>query len=86
LLVTSTDGITDAKGKRVPKIADLREAEALVRPEKGAFSVGGMRTKLEAVRSALAAGIPCTIIDGRKPGQIAAAVAGRNAGTRFGVS
>ena len=86
LLVTSTDGITDAKGRRVAKIADLREAEALVRPEKGAFSVGGMRTKLEAVRSALAAGIPCTIIDGRKPGQIAAAAAGRNAGTRFGVA
>lgn len=86
LLVTSTDGITDAKGRRVPKITDLREAAALVRPEKGAFSVGGMHTKLEAVRTVLAAGIPATIIDGRKPGQITAAAAGKNVGTRFEVA
>jgi len=85
LLLTSADGLTDSKERRIPVVRDLAAAFAHVRPDQGAFSVGGMRTKLEAVRIALAAGIPATILDGRQPGQITAAARGGNAGTRFPV-
>jgi glutamate 5-kinase len=86
VLVTSSNGLTDAKGRRIRRVNDLSSAFQHVRPDKGAFSVGGMATKLEAVGIALAAGIPTTIADGRQPGQIALAAAGRDAGTRFIVS
>jgi glutamate 5-kinase len=83
LLLTSSDGLTDPAGRRIKTIRDMGKAFSFVRPEKGAFSVGGMKTKLEAVQIALQAGIPATVIDGRKAGQIAMAASGRDAGTRF---
>jgi glutamate 5-kinase len=55
----------------------------LAREDKGRLSVGGMVSKLQAVRLAVDAGIPTVIASGRKAGQIEAVVAGRNAGTRF---
>lgn len=83
VILTSVDGLQDAKGKRVPEVRDLSLAARLVRPDKGEESVGGMKTKLEAVKLAVASGIPCTIVDGRKAGQIAAALAGEDVGTKF---
>ncbi len=85
LLLTSSDGLTNAAHTRIPTVRAVEEAFQHVRPEKGDQSVGGMKTKLEAVRLAVTAGIPATIIDGRKPGQTALAAAGRDAGTRFPV-
>ncbi len=83
LLMTSTDGIQDSDGKRIPTARSVAEVFPFARPDKGEMSVGGMRTKLQAVDSALAAGIAACILDGRKPGQIRAACEGRDAGTRF---
>lgn len=84
-ILTSVDGLQDAQRKRVPEVKDIAAVTRLVRPDKGEESVGGMKTKLEAVRLAVSSGIPCTILDGRKPGQIAAALAGKDVGTRFPV-
>lgn len=86
VILTSSDGLIDATGRRIRRVTDLASAFVHVRPDKGEFSVGGMATKLEAVGIALAAGIPATIADGRRPGQIALAAKGRDAGTRFVVS
>ena len=83
VLLTSSDGLIDARGRRIRRVTDLASAFVHVRPDKGEFSVGGMATKLEAVGIALAAGIPATIADGRRPGQIALAASGRDVGTRF---
>lgn len=83
LVLTSSDGLTDPAGRRIRKVSDLDDAFAVVRPEKGTFSVGGMKTKIEAVGIALAAGIPAAILDGRRPGQIRIGAAGGDAGTRF---
>jgi glutamate 5-kinase len=53
-----------------------------VRADKG--DVGrGMRAKLQAVDFALSHGISAFILDGRRPGQIAAAMAGHDVGTQF---
>lgn len=83
LLVTSSDGLSDTEGRRIPLVRNLEEAFQHVRPEKGEFSTGGMRSKLEAVRAAHAHGIPATILSGRIPGELARALAGEPVGTRF---
>ena len=47
------------------------------------LGTGGMITKLQAAEICLKTGIEMQIINGRKPGLITEAVAGRSAGTRF---
>jgi glutamate 5-kinase len=83
IILTSSDGVQNAKGERIPSFVTVAKAMKLVRPEKGANSVGGMSAKLAAVRIAVEAGIPTLIANGRKPGQIPGAVAGADVGTRF---
>ena len=83
ILLTSVDGLLDADGKRVPLVEDMDAAAKLVRLEKGKFSVGGMASKLQAVKIAVDAGIATYVVSGRKPGRIAAAAAGKPVGTRF---
>lgn len=83
IILTSSDGVQDNHGKRIPIIEDIGAAFSYVRPDKGTLSVGGMKTKLEAVQLAHNVNIPAVIIDGRVPGLIAKAVKGKDAGTRF---
>ena len=85
LLLTSSDGLSDSNGRRIPVAGSVSEVIQHVRPDKGELSVGGMRSKLQAVDFAISHGIPACILDGRKPGQIAAALEGKNVGTRFPV-
>jgi len=61
ILLTSVDGLMDHAGKRIPMIADVADAARFVRKEKSRLSVGGMVSKLEAVKLAIAAGIPTVI-------------------------
>jgi glutamate 5-kinase len=83
ILLTSVDGVLDASGKTVPVVKDIEDVAKLVRQEKGRFSVGGMNSKLQAVKVALDAGISTFIASGRKAGRIPAIVAGKRAGTQF---
>lgn len=85
LILTSVDGLLDGAGQRIPVVKNLPDVLRHVRPDKGEESVGGMKTKLEAVRLALEARIPVHILDGRAPGQLAAALDGRDTGTFFPV-
>jgi len=84
LILTSTDGLMDNKGRRVPRIQNIADALRFVRPDKGEESTGGMKTKLEAVRKASAAGISSHILDGRIPHRMKDALAGKDVGTAFG--
>lgn len=83
ILLTSVDGLLDAAGKTVPLVEDVDGVAGLVRRETGKLSVGGMVSKLQAVKLAIDAGIPTHIASGRKPRQIGQIVAGKSAGTRF---
>jgi len=85
LLLTSSDGLMDSDGRRIARAENVSEVFQYARPDKGQMSVGGMRTKLQAVDFALSHGITTFILDGRKPGQIAAAFEGKDVGTRFPV-
>ena len=85
ILLTSVDGLMDHAGKRIPMIADVADAARFVRKEKSRLSVGGMVSKLEAVKLAMAAGIPTVIANGRRAGIIPRIAAGVRAGTLFPV-
>jgi glutamate 5-kinase len=83
ILLTSVDGLLDEHGKTVPVVGDIEAAAKLAREEKGRFSVGGMASKLQAVKIAVDAGIRTYVVSGRKAGRVGDAVAGRLVGTRF---
>ncbi len=83
VILTSADGVLDADLRRVPVIHEIDAAFALVLPEKGANSVGGMAAKLNAVRVALNGGVETVIGDGRRDGGVLAAARGADFGTRF---
>ncbi|MBI3884302.1 MAG: hypothetical protein HY302_01015 [Opitutae bacterium] len=83
IILTSVDGLLDAAGRVVPVVADLDAVASLVHREVGRVSTGGMVTKLDAARRAVAAGIAVGIASGRRPGVMAAIVAGRKSGTHF---
>ena len=83
IILTGVDGLLDENGKVIPRVRDIDRAKKLANGNKGRFSVGGMISKLEAVKMAVDAGIATVIINGRHPERIAAAVAGEETGTRF---
>lgn len=83
IILTSVDGLMDSSGKVLPLVRDIEAVAGLVREDKGKLSVGGMVTKLEAVRLAVGARITTVIANGRKPQAIKAIVAGKPGGTRF---
>lgn len=82
LILTQSDGLK-ANGKRLPVVTDMTGARRHVTGEKGKHSTGGMGSKLEAVAFSTEAGIETWILDGRRPGQISAALANSDVGTRF---
>ena len=53
VLLTSVDGLLDAKGRTISRVDDVDSVEKFVRADKGRLSVGGMSTKLQAVRAAV---------------------------------
>jgi len=90
VLLTSADGLlskspSSGKPVRIPLVTDIAEAFRHVTPEKGEHSTGGMQAKLEAVKTAVEAGIPTVIAHGRIRGMIPGAVAGDDVGTRFAI-
>ncbi len=83
ILLTSVDGLLDENGQTVSVVEEIDAVESLARQEKGKFSVGGMVSKLQAVRLAVDAGITTYIASGLKPDQIGSIVSGAGAGSQF---
>ncbi len=83
ILLTSVDGLLDESGATVAVVENIDSVASLARQEKGQFSVGGMISKLQAVKLAVEAGILTQIAHGRKPRQIGDILAGKQTGTKF---
>ena len=86
IILTSAEGLTrepDGRGEPIPVVEDIDAVAHLVGASIGRFSVGGMASKLDAVRLAISAGIPAVIANGRTPGLLARIVNGEPVGTRF---
>ena len=84
ILLTSVDGLLDPETQQlIPEVADIDKVFRHVREDKGRFSMGGMASKLEAVKFAVEAGIETHIAHGRHPERLADIVAGNGISTRF---
>lgn len=86
VILTGVDGLLDKTGAVVPEILDIEAGFSHVTEETGRFSVGGMKTKLEAARIARECGIPTLIANGRTPGILPAVAGGVRPGTFFPVA
>jgi len=83
VLLTTVDGLLDARGKRIAQVTEFRDLGRLVRAgEKGKLSKGGMDSKLKAVKAAVTSGIDTYIANGRKT-VLEALLSGRSVGTFF---
>ena len=90
LLLTDTTGLYTADPRRnsdarlIPRVEKIdAEIEQLATDTMGTFGVGGMMTKVEAAKLAVASGITVIIADGREPDIILKLVAGETIGTYF---
>ena len=83
ILLTSVDGLLDPDQVLIPEVPDVDDVLRHVRDEKGRFSMGGMASKLTAVKFAVDAGIETHIAHGRHPERLAGILAGKGISTRF---
>jgi glutamate 5-kinase len=83
ILLTSVDGLLDPDQALIPEVTDVDDVLRHVRDEKGRFSMGGMASKLAAVKFAVDAGIETHIAHGRHPERLAGILAGKGISTRF---
>jgi glutamate 5-kinase len=84
ILLTSVDGLLDPETDAlIPEVREIDDVFRHVRQDKGRFSMGGMASKLEAVKFAVSAGIETHIAHGRHPERLAGIVAGNGISTRF---
>ena len=84
VFLTSVDGLLDPETDTlIPEVPDINRVLRHVRDVKGRFSMGGMTSKLTAVKFAVDAGIETHIAHGRHPERLAAIVAGNGISTRF---
>jgi isopentenyl phosphate kinase len=77
-----TDGVRDGDGCTIPRLS-AAEAVRTARRVTGASGpdvTGGMALRLRAAGALAKAGVTSVIVDGRRPGAIAAAIAGRATG------
>ena len=84
ILLTSVDGLLDPTSHQlIPEVTDVDHVFRHVREDKGRFSMGGMASKLEAVKFAVSAGIETHIAHGRHPERLSAIIAGNGISTKF---
>lgn len=85
ILLTSVDGLLAPEDNTlVEEVADVDSVLGFAKDERGRFSIGGMASKLQAVKDSVEAGITVHIAHGRKPERLAGILAGeRGLSTRF---
>jgi isopentenyl phosphate kinase len=83
LWLGETDGVYDAAGTTIRHLAKIEDAA--IGAARGTDVTGGMRLRIETCLALACRGIPSTILDGRAPGRLAAAIRGEDVpGTRIG--
>ena len=77
-----TSGVLDESGATIPRLsgAEASRRARRVRGAAGTDVTGGMALRLAATAALSARGIPSSIVDGRSPGVLAAAIRGRARG------
>lgn len=87
VLLTSVPGLCgpDATSENdiIPLVDDVDSVLEFARDEKGELSVGGMTSKLQAVKEAVSHGVETVIASGHNPEQLSELVDSEGIGTRF---
>jgi glutamate 5-kinase len=90
VILTDIEGLYDADPRRSADARLVEHVDELTEQMTSAASgagsgvgSGGMATKVEAARVLMRAGIPMVVCDGRRPGVVPDAVAGKPVGTLF---
>jgi glutamate 5-kinase len=89
IILSVVDGLLtgdprDPASRRIPYVDKYDdELQQLVSPTKSTRGTGGMKTKLDAVRTATAVGTDVIIAHGKRPGVLSRIVAGEDVGTLF---
>lgn len=84
ILLTSVDGLLNPENNElISEVGDIDSVFQHVRNDKGKFSMGGMASKLEAVKFAIEAGIETHIANGRRPRRLVDIVEGTGISTKF---
>lgn len=77
------DGKKSDAAKRIRLVEKIDQVFGNVSDRKTAFTVGGMRSKLSAIRTSVQAGIPVFLADGRQTNILAKIFGGKDVGTFF---
>jgi glutamate 5-kinase len=84
VLLTSVDGLLPPNGEHIiEEVEDVRSVLDYAKDVKGRFSIGGMRSKLEAVQLSVEAGVETVIANGRHPERLKDILAEGGLATRF---
>ena len=84
VLMSTIDGLISPETNEVVReIEDIEAVLNYARADRGKFSIGGMATKLQAVKRTVDAGIETVIMNGTRPDRLAAVVAGDGVCSRF---
>lgn len=84
ILLTAVDGLLPPDGDQIlTEVADVNEVLDFARGDSGKFSIGGMASKLQAVKRAVDAGVTTMIANGAHPERLKDIVVGQGVCTRF---
>lgn len=85
IILTNVDGLQCPEDRKVmPLVTNITgKIQEMATKKVGKFAVGGMRSKLQAVKMATASGIPCVIANGRERDVLLRIVKGEALGTTF---
>ncbi len=86
VILSDTDGLKagGGEGSRIQVVEEMRRSIfSHVRDRKNSFTVGGMRSKLQAIQMSTSSGIPVFLADGRTPKILHRLFAGEDLGTFF---
>lgn len=82
IMLSTAPGVVNESGVRLPEaLASDGLLDALAQPGASRFGKGGMMSKLRSARVASARGAYVAILEGKRPGQIAALLDGQDVGT-----
>ncbi|MBB07372.1 MAG: glutamate 5-kinase [Roseibacillus sp.] len=86
VLLTSVDGLFPPDADDIVReVHSVGEVMSYAKDEKGRFAIGGMSSKLQAVKFAVEQGVETVIANGRRPDRLSEIVAGNGFATRFRV-
>ena len=86
ILLTTVDGLYPPDSEEIVKeVLSVSDVMSYAKEERGRFAIGGMESKLRAVKLAVEEGVETVIANGRRPDRLAEILEGHGLATRFPV-